>query len=77
MNKLKQNKIPMTLTEDNLLKIAVEQGAVENEFNWKLVREQDGLTKKSKEMGVDINIIYLRHYQIVLGTPKAFVTKLW
>jgi len=50
MNKLKQNKIPMTLTEDNLLKIAVEQGAVENEFNWKLVREQDRLTKQSKEI---------------------------
>ena len=48
MSKLKQIKIPMTLTEDNVLKIAVEQGVIENEFNWKLVRERDGLTKQSK-----------------------------
>ena len=50
MSKLKQTKIPMTLTEDNVLKIAVEQGVIENEFNWKLVREQDGLTKYSAEV---------------------------
>ena len=50
MSKLKQTKIPMTLTEDNVLKIAVEQGVIENEFNWKLVRERDGLTKQSKEV---------------------------
>lgn len=50
MSKIKQNKIPMTLTEDNVLKIAVEQGVIENEFNWKLVRERDGLTKQSKEV---------------------------
>lgn len=50
MSKLKQDKIPLVLTEDNILKIAVEQGAIENEFNWKLVREGDGLTKKSKEV---------------------------
>jgi hypothetical protein len=49
MSKLKQTKIPMTL-EDNLLKIAIEQGVIENEFNWKLVREHDGLTKQSKEV---------------------------
>jgi hypothetical protein len=49
MSKLKQTKIPMTL-EDNLIKIAVEQGVLENEFNWKLVRERDGLTKQSKEV---------------------------
>ena len=40
----------MTLTEDNVLKIAVEQGVIENEFNWKLVRERDGLTKQSKDI---------------------------
>jgi hypothetical protein len=45
MSKIKQDKIPMTLTEDNVLKIAIEQGVIENEFNWKLVREHDGLTK--------------------------------
>ena len=50
MSKIKQDKIPMTLTEDNLLKIAVEQGVLENEFNWKLVRERDGLTNQSKEI---------------------------
>jgi len=50
MSKLKQNKIPMVLTEDNLLKIAVEQGVIENEFNWKLVREGDRKTAKSKEV---------------------------
>ncbi len=56
MNKIKQNKIPMTLTEDNVLKVAVEQGVIENEFNWKLVREHDGLTNQSKEiMWLDFN----------------------
>ena len=49
MSKLKQTKIPMTL-EDNVMKIAIEQGVIENEFNWKLVRERDGLTKQSKEV---------------------------
>jgi hypothetical protein len=44
MSKLKQTKIPMTL-EDNVMKVALEQGVIENEFNWKLVRERDGLTK--------------------------------
>ena len=48
--KINQDKIPMTLTEDNVLKIAVEQGVIENEFNWKLVRERDGLTCQSKEV---------------------------
>ena len=40
----------MTLTEDNVLKVAIEQGVIENEFNWKLVRERDGLTNQSKEV---------------------------
>ena len=47
---MKQNKIPMTLTEDNILKVAVEQGVIENEFNWKLVRERDGLTNQSTDI---------------------------
>ena len=47
MSKVKQTKIPMTLTGDNVLKIAAEQGVIENEFNWKLVRDRDGLTKQS------------------------------
>lgn len=50
MSKLGNREIPMTLTEENVLKIAVEQGVVENEFNWKLVREHDGLTNQSKEV---------------------------
>ena len=50
MSKLKQSKIPVDIDKDNLLKIAVEQGIVENEFNWKLVRENDGLTNQSKEI---------------------------
>jgi hypothetical protein len=50
MSKIKQTKIPMTLTGDNVLKIAVEQGVIENEFNWKLVRERDGLTNQSAEV---------------------------
>ena len=48
MSKIKQTQIPLTLNEDGILKIAVEQGVIENEFNWKIVREQDGLTKQSK-----------------------------
>ena len=48
MSKLKQTKIPVSIGLDNLLEIAVEQGVIENEFNWKLVRERDGLTKQSK-----------------------------
>lgn len=50
MSKSKQNKIPTVLDEDGILRIAVEQGAIENKFNWKLVRERDGLTKQSNEI---------------------------
>ena len=50
MSKIKQTEIPMELTTDNLLKIAVGQGVLENEFNWKLVRERDGLTNQSKDI---------------------------
>lgn len=39
----------MTL-EENVLKIAVNQGIIEQEFNWKLVRERDGLTKQSEKV---------------------------
>ena len=56
MSKLNQIKIPVYLDEDNLLKIAIEQGVIENEYNWKLVRERDGLTKQSKEvMWIEFN----------------------
>jgi hypothetical protein len=47
MSKIKQDTIPLTLTIED---IAVEQGVIENEFNWKLVREHDGLTCQSKEV---------------------------
>ena len=50
MSKIKQTKIPMILDENGLFKIAVEQGVVENEFNWKLVRERDGLINQSKDI---------------------------
>jgi len=48
MSKIEQSKIPVTLGLDNLLEISVEQGVIDNQFNWKLVRERDGLTKQSK-----------------------------
>ena len=47
MSKLKQTKIPLYMYNGILQQIAVEQGVIENEFNWKLVRERDGLTKRS------------------------------
>jgi hypothetical protein len=48
MSKLNQTKIPLLIDDDGILQhIAVEQGVVDNEFNWKLVRERDGLTKQS------------------------------
>jgi hypothetical protein len=50
MSKIKQTKIPITLTEENLLKIAVEHNVIDNEFNWRLVRERDKLTNQSKEV---------------------------
>jgi hypothetical protein len=49
MSKIKQTKIPI-INEDSMLKIAVEQGVIENEFNWKLVREHDKLTNQSKDI---------------------------
>ena len=56
MSKLGNRGIPMTLTEDNVLKIAIEQGVIDNQYNWKLVREHDGLTKQSKEvMWIEFN----------------------
>ena len=44
MSKLKQTKIPVTLTED-LFDLITQAKP-----NWKLVRERDGLTKQSKEV---------------------------
>ena len=45
-----QPKIPVTFGLDNLLQMGVDQGVIDNEFNWKLIRERDGLTKKSKDI---------------------------
>jgi len=50
MSKPKQDKIPVVLDEDGILKIAIEQGVIENQFNWKLTRGGDGKTCKSKEV---------------------------
>jgi hypothetical protein len=50
MSKLNQIKIPVNIDEDNLLKIVDEQGVIENEPSWKLVRENDGLVVQSKEI---------------------------
>ena len=50
MSKIKQTKIPVTINELDLIQIGIEQGVIENEFNWKLVRERDGLTKESKKV---------------------------
>ena len=47
MSKLNQPKIPVTKGLDDVLKYAKIQGTVETEFNWKLVRERDGLRKVS------------------------------
>tara|TARA_R110000803_G_scaffold8684_4_gene27858 strand:- start:3997 stop:4326 length:330 start_codon:yes stop_codon:yes gene_type:complete len=41
-------KDKVTTGLDEILQEAEEQGVIENEFNWKLAREQDGLTVKSK-----------------------------
>ena len=32
------------------MKIGIEQGVIDNEYNWKLVRENDNLTKQSKDI---------------------------
>lgn len=48
MSKLKQDKIPVALVND-ALKVATEQ-VFENEHNWKLVRERDGHTSKSRDI---------------------------
>jgi len=43
---MKQVKID----EAALVKIGVEQGVLEDEFNWELIRERDGLVKRSKDI---------------------------
>tara|TARA_R110000822_G_scaffold53335_5_gene137665 strand:- start:20726 stop:21190 length:465 start_codon:yes stop_codon:yes gene_type:complete len=48
IQKVKMSKITTGL--DEILQEAEEQGVIENEFNWELVREQDKLTMKSKSI---------------------------
>lgn len=50
MSKTNQPKIPIVTGLDDLLRYAKIQGTIESEFNWKLVRERDGLTKQSKDI---------------------------
>ena len=45
MSKLGNRGIPVSIEE-----IAIEQGVIENEYNYKLVREHDGLTNQSKDI---------------------------
>jgi hypothetical protein len=44
------SKKKQTLISADIEAIAVEQGVIENKFNWKLVRERDNLTRESKEV---------------------------
>jgi orotate phosphoribosyltransferase-like protein len=46
MSKLKPTKIPASV----IYEIAVEQGVIEETFNWVLVRERDKVTKQSKDV---------------------------
>ena len=51
MSKIDQIKIPVELTEDDILRLALELEEMENRTKkWKLVRERDGLTNQSKEV---------------------------
>jgi hypothetical protein len=85
MSKIKQNKIPVTLIDDKLLMdIAVEQGVIENELKYKLVRERDGLINQSKEikwLEFDENGRYKADYQepevgrsLIMSPFNAFFT---
>jgi hypothetical protein len=85
MGKIKQNKIPVTQIDEKLLMdIAVEQGVLENEFKYKLVRERDGLTNQSKEikwLEFDENGRYKADYQepevgrsLIMSPFNAFFT---
>ena len=49
MKKLKIIK-SVKIDEEALVKIGVKQGVLENKFNWKLIRERDGLVKRSKDI---------------------------
>ena len=50
-----QQKLLVNMGDDGIMrldeKFAELLGVIESEFNWKLVREHDGLTKQSKAIG--------------------------
>ena len=52
MSKIERNKLLVSVDENGELSMDSNQaellGLVDNEFNWRLVREGDGLNKKSK-----------------------------
>ena len=55
MRRIEQTKIPVTIDEDNVLRIASEQADLldlltQDKPNWKLVRERDGLINHSVEV---------------------------
>jgi hypothetical protein len=55
MRRIEQTKIPVTIDEDNTIKIASEQTDLlelltQDKPNWKLVRERDGLINHSVEV---------------------------
>jgi hypothetical protein len=55
MRRIEQTKIPVTIDEDNVLRIASEQADLldlltQDKPNWKLVRERDGLVNQSVEV---------------------------
>jgi hypothetical protein len=49
-----QPKLLVTVNKESIMKIDKDQaellGLTDNEFNWKLIRERDGLVKQSKEV---------------------------
>ena len=54
MSKIKRNEFLVSVNENGELEMDANQaelmGLVDNEFNWRLVREGDGLNKKSKDI---------------------------
>ena len=54
MTKIKQTEIPLIIDDSGILQhILTERGLIENKFNWKLVRKEDGLTCESE------NVVFL------------------
>jgi hypothetical protein len=70
-----QQKLLVNMGDDGIIHLdenfAELLGVIESEFNWKLVREHDGLTKQSKEIGwIDWNddgYFKDKHPEIAIG----------